>query len=157
MRERLVPDLALIEEVAGEDPEAVPALLRLAAVGVEDAEVEVRVARGQGAPEDAVRPDAIVSVAESAGFLARLGPDRPRSGSSPGSRCRAVVLVEPHVCPLVVARAGFPARPGRHCYYRGRAVSRTTEAEFDQVVRSVVASVGVALGDVLFPAAAAVT
>src|SRR5690606_29810074 len=62
--ERLMGDDAPAEQVRGENPESVPALLRLAAVRVEDLEPD-RVLI-QITDQDPVRPGAVVPVAERA-------------------------------------------------------------------------------------------
>ena len=60
---------AFVEEL-GEDARSVPALLSLTAVGVVDADAEVRIARGRHG-EDAVRTDAAVAVADEPHRLRR--------------------------------------------------------------------------------------
>ena len=57
---------ALVPEEAGEDAQAVAALLRLGAVGIENAQAEIGLLRRHRPPEDAVGAEAEVAVADHA-------------------------------------------------------------------------------------------
>src|SRR5204863_5868279 len=61
--EAVLLGVAVVTQPLGEDPEPVARLLGLAAVGIEDAQPEIR-ARRRRAHEDAVRADAPVSIAD---------------------------------------------------------------------------------------------
>src|ERR1017187_7036802 len=97
-RERLRLPPRLVPKVAREDPEPVARLLRLGAVGVEDAEAEVSCLGGNGAPQDPVRSDAEIAVADDAD----LGLARPRPLRKVGRVehnvvvAQGMVLVESH-------------------------------------------------------------
>ena len=97
-QERLLADAALVPEVAREDAQAVAALLRLAAVRVEDAEGEVCPASGESSSmQDAVGADAEVPVADAPDEGGRQARDdrvgarsgRHRSGQRPGRSSRS--------------------------------------------------------------------